>query len=163
MEFDQYLASDSDRQRFADFIRDSTVLHEGLPCALHVHLRDSMGSQFAVELLHACFPDIDDQPCHVIGIREVGDFSAGPATGSGLSTGRQVPAEALSHSALPCSDPASLKAGSKADAVSPISSRSSTSSWSSCSEHLIELPELQEISVRFDALSEGFRILHCSL
>eukprot|EP00448_Togula_jolla_P015197 CAMPEP_0170570646 /NCGR_PEP_ID=MMETSP0224-20130122/1227_1 /TAXON_ID=285029 /ORGANISM="Togula jolla, Strain CCCM 725" /LENGTH=383 /DNA_ID=CAMNT_0010892949 /DNA_START=104 /DNA_END=1252 /DNA_ORIENTATION=+ len=122
-----------DKQRFLDFISASELevsmldgekgpasSRQARPAAaLHLKLQDTMGSAFPVEIFHVYFPTPDEQPGHLIGLRETGD--------------RHVETPDAVHSELP----ALLE-----HPQPQLSSEKKSHSWSSQSSQTLEIPDL---------------------
>jgi len=55
----------------ADHAVDSAQVMQEIPaCTFHSHLRDGSDTKVSVQIFHGSYADIDEQVCHVVGIRE---------------------------------------------------------------------------------------------
>ncbi|CAE8633182.1 unnamed protein product, partial [Polarella glacialis] len=80
--FQNFLA-EADKSRFQRFIEEDSFLMGNADAmnfppparSLHASLRDSASLQFSVEILHVRFLDDDNQPHHLLGIREEDSFA----------------------------------------------------------------------------------------
>eukprot|EP00928_Gymnodinium_smaydae_P035361 TRINITY_DN2489_c0_g1_i3.p1 TRINITY_DN2489_c0_g1~~TRINITY_DN2489_c0_g1_i3.p1 ORF type:complete len:608 (+),score=59.28 TRINITY_DN2489_c0_g1_i3:138-1961(+) len=88
---------DEDKQPFKDFIsRQASIAQASVnssvdqmmsvpvdtgPAALHVSLKDAMGSVFRVEIIHAHLANLDEGG-HLLGVRDLGDHEREPAPSS---------------------------------------------------------------------------------
>lgn len=164
--FATHIASESDQLRFHEFMSSSTYratcclagdcldnvsteADRGLPAVLHVHLQDAKGSHFPVEIFHACLPDGEHQPGHLLGIRVVGELPLAEAPTHALDGQLQMRPVA--------------QASSRRSPSSRRSSRSSSSWESMMTWKRTPLPELIGISLCVDALDPCLKILECTL
>ncbi|CAE8675623.1 unnamed protein product [Polarella glacialis] len=79
----QNFVAEADKARFQRFIEEDSFLMGNADAmnsppparSLHASLRDSASLQFSVEILHVRFLDADNQPRHLLGIREEDSFA----------------------------------------------------------------------------------------
>jgi hypothetical protein len=72
------LLDSSERDRFDHFLSSVTnepsghdvVDPEDMACTLHLHMRDATGTKVPVQIFHGSCLDINEQICHLVGIRE---------------------------------------------------------------------------------------------
>ncbi|CAE8692137.1 unnamed protein product, partial [Polarella glacialis] len=79
----QNFVAEADKARFQRFIEEDSFLMGNADAmnsppparSLHASLRDSASLQFSMEILHVRFLDADNQPRHLLGIREEDSFA----------------------------------------------------------------------------------------
>merc|ERR1719362_858523 len=75
------LVDSGERDRFDHFMASMTSVTKTLPaddvtdqddfaCTFHFHMKDASGTKVPVQMFHGSCLDINDQICHVVGIRE---------------------------------------------------------------------------------------------
>merc|ERR1740129_2219297 len=128
--------------------------------ALHLELKDGTGMSVPVELFHACLEGADRRCSHMIGIRETSTVP------------REMLVEApamINTKAQPTAKKASSPNSNKRTTVSR-SGASSVNSGSSMATWIAEqtwerktIPELAEVSICFDVLSEQLEVVDYTL
>jgi len=72
------LLDSCDRDRFDHFLSKVTnespghdlAGQEDMACTLHAHMKDVTGTKVPIQIFHGSCPDINEQICHIVGIRE---------------------------------------------------------------------------------------------
>jgi len=166
--FHDLIATDADRERFLAFIRRSSgsagplgsQLADSPPSVLHLNLESSDGSALSVELFHAGLPTADGQVGHVLGVR-VGSNLLGESSTQVLSVESKVAAKIWSPATTHSPQDPGMTTGNRPKSVaSSRVSRSSACSWiQEESFERIEVGELAELTVCFNAMSERLSVM----
>eukprot|EP00931_Biecheleriopsis_adriatica_P066471 TRINITY_DN40814_c0_g1_i1.p1 TRINITY_DN40814_c0_g1~~TRINITY_DN40814_c0_g1_i1.p1 ORF type:complete len:678 (+),score=73.94 TRINITY_DN40814_c0_g1_i1:51-2036(+) len=174
--FSDFLAA-PDKSRFESFLTQAsasdaagTSLEHAPAGSLSVHMLDSAQIRFRVELFHVQFCDLNGNPLHLLGIRDVENRSSSPPQSSAASIvhsdrGFEM---AMSQASRSVSESGSvtqsvlLKATRWEDIALGAAPRimSSQSSGSEKSEHKMSGLELIEITV--DPFAENLPITQCT-
>eukprot|EP00928_Gymnodinium_smaydae_P098706 TRINITY_DN9240_c0_g2_i1.p1 TRINITY_DN9240_c0_g2~~TRINITY_DN9240_c0_g2_i1.p1 ORF type:complete len:619 (+),score=32.48 TRINITY_DN9240_c0_g2_i1:69-1925(+) len=152
---------DEDKQRLNDFIARQSEFAKHLanttsdelmsasvpaaPAALHISLKDSMGTVFRVEVIHAHLPNFDEDG-HLLGVRDLGDFTKEECIDG-------IPA------CTPSDEPFTQQHQSYASS----SSGSSVSSASGEAQNWLGSAKLQRLSFNVDSLDCRFPIYEAAL
>ena len=79
--FDHFLSSVTDmppREELADHALNSALAdQENMACTFHSHVRDALDKQVPIQIFHGSYFDLNEQVCHIIGIREDQDTVQG--------------------------------------------------------------------------------------
>jgi len=72
--FDHFLSSmtdeSSEREPAGHTLNSALSDQENMACTFHSHMKDATGTKVSIQIFHGSYLDIDEQVCHVVGIRE---------------------------------------------------------------------------------------------